>query len=120
MIKDLRVSYNLSFIPDEEISDLFNNSNIILLPYTKASQSGVLVLAAQFNLYPVVSNIPSLIEQAQFYFENYSIAGPDSNSLYSKISEIIKSFYNGKPFLTKCYLPSIEESAKSMKKLIKE
>lgn len=62
------------FIPDEEIPTLFGRASVIVLPYTKASQSGVLALAYTMGV-PVVASkvgsIPEIVDHGKtgFLFE---------------------------------------------------
>ena len=52
------------YIPPEEIANLFLNSNIVVLPYTDATQSGVLMMAMNYAR-PVIATrvgaIPEII-----------------------------------------------------------
>jgi glycosyltransferase involved in cell wall biosynthesis len=48
------------FIEDEEVAQLFLDSDIVVLPYTEASQSGVLNLAAAFGKPLIVTDVGEL------------------------------------------------------------
>jgi len=50
------------YIPDSEISMLLRNAKFLVLPYTDASQSGVIPLAYTFSKPVVVSNAGSIAE----------------------------------------------------------
>jgi len=50
------------FIEDEEIPSLFINSDIVVLPYESASQSGVIYLSLAFNKPVIVSDVGSFAE----------------------------------------------------------
>lgn len=50
------------FIPDEEIPTLFSKASVVVLPYTKGSQSGVLALAYTMGVPVVASNVGSIPE----------------------------------------------------------
>lgn len=50
------------FITDNEMVWLFQNARAVVLPYTEASQSGVLPIAYRFGKPVVVSNLPGLTE----------------------------------------------------------
>lgn len=56
------------WVPDTEVPDIFQRANIVILPYTSASQSGVIPIAASFGL-PVIATrtggIPEQIEDCQ-------------------------------------------------------
>ncbi|MBW9052884.1 glycosyltransferase family 4 protein [Rhizobium mesosinicum] len=48
------------FIEDEEVAQLFLDADIVVLPYTEASQSGVLNLAAAFGKPVIVTDVGEL------------------------------------------------------------
>jgi len=50
------------FISEEEVSEIFTLSDLMVLPYKTASQSGVLSNAINFQLPVLVSNLPGLTE----------------------------------------------------------
>jgi len=53
------------FIPDNEVAQLFLDADVVVLPYTAASQSGVLALAASFGKPAIVTRtggLPEMIE----------------------------------------------------------
>jgi glycosyltransferase involved in cell wall biosynthesis len=49
-----------NFIPTEEAARLFSEADILALPYTEASQSGVLMMAMAFGLAVVASDVGEL------------------------------------------------------------
>lgn len=53
------------WIPQEEVVDVLDNFDLMLLPYTEASQSGVLAYAMSLGIPTVVTPVGGLIEQAQ-------------------------------------------------------
>lgn len=54
--KDLFLIEN-RFIPDREVSLFFSRASIIVMPYTKGSQSGIISIAASFKKPVVASNV---------------------------------------------------------------
>ncbi len=58
------IKHLLRFIEDEELNFLFDNSDLLLLPYKEVSQSGVLETAVYFRKQMVLSRID--------YFENFN------------------------------------------------
>lgn len=50
------------YIQDSEMAALFQNCSCVVLPYTEASQSGVLSMAYYFGKPVIVSNLPGLWE----------------------------------------------------------
>ena len=51
------------WINENEIHDIFNNSDLIILPYIEASQSGVIGIAHSFGIPVIVTPLGGLIEQ---------------------------------------------------------
>ncbi len=48
------------FIPDQEVAELFTAADLVVLPYTEASQSGVLALAGAFGCPVVATDVGEL------------------------------------------------------------
>ncbi|MAV94019.1 MAG: hypothetical protein CMG01_07725 [Candidatus Marinimicrobia bacterium] len=79
-IKDLINNNNLSdmviwhekYIPNDEINLYFSASDLVVLPYKKISQSGIIPMAYHFNKIVVCSNLPSftdhVIEKTNWIF----------------------------------------------------
>ncbi len=57
------ISLDLRWIPDEEIPKLLENARVLAVPYTEASQSGVIPSARTFGLPVVATNVGGLCEQ---------------------------------------------------------
>lgn len=53
------------WVRDEEVAGYFNGADVLVLPYTEASQSGVVAIAASFGVPTVASNTGGLAEQVQ-------------------------------------------------------
>lgn len=51
------------WIPDEDIAPLFDRADVLVLPYTSATQSGVLTIAAAHRLPVVATRTGGLVEQ---------------------------------------------------------
>jgi glycosyltransferase involved in cell wall biosynthesis len=50
------------YVPNEDVAALFTLSDLIVLPYRSASQSGVVPIAAMFNKPVVATNVGGLVE----------------------------------------------------------
>lgn len=50
------------FLSDDELGDLIKDSQAVLLPYTSATQSGVIINAFEFSKPVIVSNLEGLVE----------------------------------------------------------
>ncbi len=57
-----RVILQNRYLPDQEVADLFERARIVVLPYTQASQSGVLAIAFAFGKPVVVTRTGGLPE----------------------------------------------------------
>ncbi len=57
-----RVTLINRFLADEEVADLFQRARLVVLPYTEASQSGVLAIAFAFGKPAVVTTVGGLPE----------------------------------------------------------
>lgn len=53
------------WIGEAEVSDFFQNASIVVLPYTNASQSGVIPIAAAFALPVIATRVGALSEQLE-------------------------------------------------------
>jgi glycosyltransferase involved in cell wall biosynthesis len=64
LIRDLQnVKILNRWIEESEVSTIFQNASIVVLPYVEASQSGVIPIAAAFALPVIATNVGSLPEQ---------------------------------------------------------
>lgn len=77
---DLKKNHSVSvicrFIETEELNFLFDNVNVVILPYFEVSQSGVLETAVFFKKYLILSNIP--------YFKDFISRFPSFGCLFEK------------------------------------
>lgn len=65
--ESLGVEWVNRFVPDEELYDMIDNSDVILLPYREISQSGVLLLALSYRKCILTSDLPSFKETLDGY-----------------------------------------------------
>mgnify|MGYP006422616885 CR=1 FL=1 len=56
------VTAYFDYIPNEEVSNLFKNTDLVVLPYKKIYQSGVLLLAMSYGRVALTSNLPAFKE----------------------------------------------------------
>ena len=88
------------FISDSDISKYFSASDVVVLPYRSASQSGVIPLAYHYNRPVITSNIQSLIEVVEQGSTGYIFERCDIDDLVFKILNFFDSynyeFYNDK------------------------
>lgn len=89
--KALNVEWINDFVSDETLYDAIGQSDLILLPYRKISQSGVLLLALSFRKPILTSDLPSFKETLEGYPDEYFFKSEDPHSL----SELMKKFIDG-------------------------
>ena len=79
------------FIDDKKIEELMIASDLLVLPYNTASQSGVLSQAWQYNLPSIVTNVGGLSEYVDKNKSGYIVNPGDSLELSNKIKYFFKS-----------------------------
>ena len=85
------VTTNFSYIPNEEIHSYFQNSDVVVLPYKKIYQSGVLLLSMSYGRVCLCSDLDAFKEivvdnETGYIFENKNV-----DSLSKKILEICQN-----------------------------
>lgn len=87
-----RVTIDNRFIPDSEVISYFRMpGTIVVLPYTEASQSGIIPIAMSEQAQLVVTNLDGLMEQT----ENGSlaiVAEPTADSLYMALKKSVLEY----------------------------
>jgi glycosyltransferase involved in cell wall biosynthesis len=77
-------------IPDEKVAELFQSASVVVLPYTEASQSGVIPVAYAFGK-PVIATkvggIPDVVDHGQ---TGYLVPPRDSVSLAEAVISLLK------------------------------
>jgi glycosyltransferase involved in cell wall biosynthesis len=86
-----RVKIFDSYIAEEKIQDYFNQADLVVLPYKKSSQSGVLSLAYHFDKPVLVTDSGGLVD---YVLKNKT--GLISKSNPSSIAEKINLFFSNK------------------------
>ena len=79
-----------NFLSDDMIEKLMTISDLLVLPYKTASQSGVLSQAWQYNIPSIVTNVGGLSEYVDEGKSGYIV---DSNNI-NELEKKIESFFN--------------------------
>ncbi|MDY6894141.1 MAG: glycosyltransferase family 4 protein, partial [Thermotogota bacterium] len=79
------------FIPDEEVAGLFQKASVVVLPYTGASQSGVVPIAYAFKKPVVVTNVGSIPEVVEHGKTGYVVPPKDSGALADAIIKLLQN-----------------------------
>ena len=83
------IDFRFDFVPNEKVSQYFCASDLVVLPYKSATQSGVVPIAYHFDKPVVVSNVGGLHEIVEEGKSGY-VCDPTPES----ISEMIIKFFN--------------------------
>jgi glycosyltransferase involved in cell wall biosynthesis len=79
------------WIAEDEIGDLFMRSDLIVLPYTSASQSGVIPIAAAFGLPVVATREGGLVEQVEDGVSGWLVDAGDAEALAASMRVALSS-----------------------------
>ena len=86
-----RVIQRIEYIPDEETELFFKAADVLILPYTRVFQSGVLFLGYSFGLPAIASDVGNLKEEIIEGQTGFVFKPQDSSDLASKVDEYFKS-----------------------------
>lgn len=88
----LNVTFIPSFIPDQELYKIIDESDYLALPYRRISQSGVLLLSLYFKKPLLISNLPSFVETLVGFTPDMFFESENPHSL----AQLITRFVEGK------------------------
>jgi glycosyltransferase involved in cell wall biosynthesis len=83
-----RVAVRQGFLPDEEVADLFERARLVVLPYTQATQSGVLAVAFAFGKAAIVTDVGGLPEAVGHGQAGRIVAAGDAAALAGAIADL--------------------------------
>ena len=78
------------FIPEIEIPRLFKEAKFLVLPYTDASQSGVVSLAYTFSKPVIVSNVGSIPEYVDHGVTGFTFETGDIDQLAKYMTKLVE------------------------------
>ena len=84
------IDLHLQYIPDEEMWNYFNDANLVVLPYKKIYQSGVLLMAMSFGRAVLASDLPAFAEVINPGENGFLFQSEDSVALAAELSQIIQ------------------------------
>lgn len=76
------------FVSDEEMAELFTLSDVLVMPYKSASQSGILANAINFQLPAIVSDLEGLTEHLEHNKTGWILPQNDPEELSKAITEL--------------------------------
>lgn len=77
------------WIPEDEIGSHFSDADIVVLPYTSASQSGIIPIAADLKLPVIATNTGGIVSQIKNYQTGLLVAPGDPQALAETIQMLI-------------------------------
>ena len=77
------------FIPHEDVKHYYCVSDLVVLPYKKIYQSGVLMMTLSYERPAIVSNLPSLMEVISDNENGFLFETENSNDLSDKLIQIL-------------------------------
>ncbi|HEX4886964.1 MAG TPA: glycosyltransferase family 4 protein [Luteibaculaceae bacterium] len=105
-----KLDLRLRFIPDSERDLLFKAADVVVLPYRKIYQSGVLIMAMSYGIPVLASDLPANREVIQDQKNGFLFKSEDVNDLRNKLDTILQNTDfcriigdNGKTYVEKEY-----------------
>jgi glycosyltransferase involved in cell wall biosynthesis len=87
--KSLNIEWYPYFLPEQELYEKIDNSNVIVLPYRQISQSGVLLLALYFKRIIITSNLPAFKETLEGFTDDMFFESDNPASLSLLFQKVI-------------------------------
>lgn len=87
--EDINYEIQNSFIPDEDVASFFQRASLVVLPYTDASQSGVVPIAYAFKKPVIVTNVGSIPEVVDDGITGLIVPPKDVESLANAIIRLL-------------------------------
>jgi len=82
------VTTHFRFIPDNEVKDFFCKTDIVVLPYKRIYQSGVLLLSMSYGRTVLVSDLPAFVEIIENGKNGYTFKSENPESLAISLQNI--------------------------------
>lgn len=90
--KGLNIEWYPYFLSEQELNERIDDTNVIVLPYKKISQSGVLLLALYFRRYIITSDLPAFKETLHGFTDDMFFESENSDSL----AQLMMRYLDGK------------------------
>jgi glycosyltransferase involved in cell wall biosynthesis len=76
-------------VPNDNIPELFCKSHYLVLPYKDVTQSGPLMIAFNYGIPSIASNLPGFVENIRDNETGYLFESENTESLYTTMSSVI-------------------------------
>ena len=86
-----RVRLHIRFIPDDEVSTFYAAADVVVLPYRRIYQSGVVLLAMSYGKAVLVSDLPGMTEIVTGGQNGYTFPTGDAAALGTSLISILKN-----------------------------
>lgn len=91
------------FISPEDVPELFRRANLVVLPYTDATQSGVVAMAMQYGRPVVASDVGSIGEVIRDGINGYLVPPRNADALAHAVRRVIDDTANAVNMATNNY-----------------
>jgi glycosyltransferase involved in cell wall biosynthesis len=85
-----RCTLHIRYIPNEELGHYFAAADVVVLPYRRIYQSGVILLAMSYGTAVVVSDIPGMTEMVTDGQNGYVFARGSKDSLAERLIKVLQ------------------------------
>jgi glycosyltransferase involved in cell wall biosynthesis len=82
---------HIRYIPDSEVADYYAAADLVVLPYKKIYQSGVLIMAMSYSKPVVVSDIEGMTELISDGINGYVFTAGDVEALANKLTDALSA-----------------------------
>ena len=89
--ESLNIVWYPYFLPEQELYERIDESNVIVLPYRQISQSGVLLLALSFHRFIITSDLPAFKETLKGFSDDMFFNNGNAESLSKLMAKYIDS-----------------------------
>jgi glycosyltransferase involved in cell wall biosynthesis len=87
-----RISLNIKYIPDEEVSVYFSSADVTILPYRSGTQSGIIGISYHFNIPVVVADTGGLKEMVEENKTGLIMKSASPENIKSALSEFYSKY----------------------------
>lgn len=87
---DRRFDCRIGFVDNKDIPELFAQSDFVVLPYDDATQSGALMIAINYGVPAIVSNLPEFMQDIENEYNGLVFQKGDEESLLEALQRAMK------------------------------